>query len=60
MKTNGKLAPAPWALTDDIAKDRASVVALRKLLESEKVVVVSIVPGHTGTGEFEDLVAFAP
>jgi len=60
MKTDGKLAPAPWALTDDGAKDRGSLVALGKMLESEKTAVVVIVPGHTGTGRFEDLTAFSP
>src|SRR5882672_1263971 len=58
MKTDGKLASAPWALSDDVAKDRASLVALGKMLESEKAAVVAIVPGHTGTGKFEDLTAF--
>ena len=58
MKTDGKLAPAPWALSDDVAKDRASLVALGKMLESEKAAVVAIVPAHTGTGKFEDLTAF--
>jgi glyoxylase-like metal-dependent hydrolase (beta-lactamase superfamily II) len=60
MKTDGKLAPAPWALSDDVAKDRASLVALGKMLESEKAAVVAIVPAHTGTGKFEDLTAFIP
>jgi hydroxyacylglutathione hydrolase len=60
MKTDGNLAPAPWALSDDVAKDRASLVALGKMLESEKAAVVAIVPGHTGTGKFEDLTAFTP
>ena len=60
MKTDGKLAPAPWVFTDDDAKDRASLVALGKMLESEKAAVVAIVPGHTGTGKFEDLTAFTP
>jgi hydroxyacylglutathione hydrolase len=60
MKTGGKLAPAPWALSDDVAKDRASLVALGKTLESEKGSIVSIVPGHTGIGKFEDLTAFTP
>jgi len=60
MKTDGKLAPGPWVLTDDGAKNRASLVALRKMLESEKAAVVAIVPGHTGTGQFEDLTAFTP
>jgi glyoxylase-like metal-dependent hydrolase (beta-lactamase superfamily II) len=60
MKTDGKLAPAPWALSDDVAKDRASLVALGKLLESEKAAVVAIVPAHTGTGKFKDLTAFTP
>jgi glyoxylase-like metal-dependent hydrolase (beta-lactamase superfamily II) len=60
MKTDGKLAPAPWVFTDDGAKDRASLVALGKKLESEKAEVVAIVPGHTGTGKFEDLTAFTP
>ena len=58
MKTDGKLAPAPWALSDDVAKDRASLVALGKMLKSEKAAVVAIVPAHTGTGTFEDLTAF--
>ncbi len=60
MKTDGKLAPAPWAFSDDGAKNRASLVALGKMLESEKAAVVAIVPGHTGTGKFEDLTAFTP
>ena len=60
MKTDGKLAPAPWALSDDVAKNRASLVALGKMLESEKAAVVAIVPAHTGTGKFEDLSAFTP
>jgi glyoxylase-like metal-dependent hydrolase (beta-lactamase superfamily II) len=60
MKTDGKLAPPPWVLTDDSNKNRASLVALGKMLETERAVVVSIVPGHTGTGTFEDLTAFAP
>ena len=60
MKTDGKLAPAPWALSDDVAKDRASLVALGKMLEAEKAAVVAIVPAHTGTGKFEDLTAFTP
>ena len=60
MKTDGKLAPAPWVFSDDGAKNRASLVALRKMLESERAAVVSIVPGHTGTATFEDLTAFAP
>jgi len=58
MKTDSKLAPAPWALSDDVAKDRASLLVLGKMLESEKATVVAIVPGHTGTGKFEDLTAF--
>jgi hydroxyacylglutathione hydrolase len=60
MKTNGKLAPAPWAFTDDGAKNRASLVALRKTLESERGAIVAIVPSHTGTGQFEDLATFTP
>ena len=60
MKTDGKLGPAPWVVTDDGPKDRASVVALGRMLESEKAAVVAIVPGHTGTGKFEDLTAFTP
>jgi glyoxylase-like metal-dependent hydrolase (beta-lactamase superfamily II) len=60
MKTNGKLAAAPWALSDDVPKDRASLVALGEMLESEKAAVVAIVPGHTGTGKLDDLTAFAP
>jgi glyoxylase-like metal-dependent hydrolase (beta-lactamase superfamily II) len=60
MKTDGKLVPAPWALSDDGAKNRASLVALGKMLESEKAAVVAIVPAHTGTGKFEDLTAFTP
>ena len=60
MKTDGKLAPPPWAFSDDLAKSRASLVALGKMLESEKATVVAIVPGHTGTGKFEDLTAFTP
>ena len=60
MKTDGKLALPPWVLSDDVAKDRASLVALGKMLESEKAAVVAIVPGHTGTGKFEDLTAFTP
>jgi glyoxylase-like metal-dependent hydrolase (beta-lactamase superfamily II) len=60
MKTDGKLAPAPWVFTDDDAKDRASLVALGKQLVSEKAAVVAIVPGHTGTGKLEDLMAFTP
>src|SRR5258708_16410857 len=60
MKTDGKLAPAPWVLTDDGAKNRASLVALGKMLESEKAAVVAMVPAHTGTGKFADLSAFAP
>ncbi len=60
MKTDGKLAAPPWALSDDLAKDRASLVALGKMLESEKAAVVAIVPGHTGTGQFRDLAAFTP
>ena len=60
MKTDGKLAPAPWAFSDDGAKNRASLVALGKMLESEKAAVVAIVPAHTGTGKFEDLTAFKP
>jgi glyoxylase-like metal-dependent hydrolase (beta-lactamase superfamily II) len=60
MKTDGKLAPAPWVFTDDGAKNRASLVALGKMLESEQVAVVSIVPGHTGSGTLKDLTAFAP
>jgi len=60
MQTDGKLAPAPWAFSDDGAKNRASLVALGKMLESEKAAVVAIVPAHTGTGKFEDLTAFTP
>ena len=60
MKTDGKLAAPPWALSDDLAKSRASLAALGKMLESEKAAVVSIVPGHTGTGKLEDLTAFRP
>jgi glyoxylase-like metal-dependent hydrolase (beta-lactamase superfamily II) len=60
MKTDGKLAPAPWVFTDDGARDRASLVALGKMLESEKAAVVAVVPGHTGTGKFEDLTGFTP
>jgi glyoxylase-like metal-dependent hydrolase (beta-lactamase superfamily II) len=60
MKTDGKLAPAPWALSDDVAKDRASLVAVGKMLEGEKAAVVAIVPAHTGTGKFDDLTAFTP
>ena len=60
MKTDSTLAPAPWALSDDVAKDRASLVALGKTLESEKAAIVAIVPGHTGTAKFEDLTAFTP
>jgi len=60
MKTDGKLAPPPWAFSDDLAKSQASLVALGKMLESEKATVLAIVPGHTGTGKFEDLTAFTP
>ena len=60
MKTDGKLAPAPWVFTDDGAQNRASLVALGRMLESEKAAVVAIVLGHTGTGRFEDLTAFTP
>jgi hydroxyacylglutathione hydrolase len=58
MKTDGKLAPSPWVLSDDRARNRASLVALGNMFESEKAAVVAIVPGHTGTGKFEDLTAF--
>ncbi len=60
MKTDGKLAPPPWALSDDLAKDRASLIALGKTLAGEKAPVVAIVPGHTGTGKLEDLTALTP
>ena len=60
MKTDGKLALPPWAFSDDLAKSRASLVALGKMLESEKAAVMAIVPSHTGTGKFEDLTAFTP
>jgi glyoxylase-like metal-dependent hydrolase (beta-lactamase superfamily II) len=58
MKTDGKLGPAPWLLSDDMAKDRESLAALGKMLESEKAAVVAIVPGHTGIGKLEDLTGF--
>ena len=60
MKTDGKLALPPWAFSDDLAKSRASLVALATMLQSEQAVVVALVPGHTGTGKFEDLTAFTP
>jgi uncharacterized protein YbjT (DUF2867 family) len=60
ITTEGKLKPAPWVFTDDGAKNRASLVALGRMLESENAAVVAIVPAHTGPGQFEDLVAFTP
>ena len=45
-------------LSDDLAKDRESLAALGKMLESEKAAVVAIVPGHTGIGKLEELMGF--
>ena len=58
MKTDGKLDGPPWALTDDSAQSRRSLVALGNALRGEQAQVVAIVPGHTGPGRLENLVAF--
>jgi glyoxylase-like metal-dependent hydrolase (beta-lactamase superfamily II) len=58
MKTDGKLHGPPWALTDDPAQGRTSLVRLGDVLRGEQGQIVAIVPGHTGPGHIEDLVAF--
>ncbi len=60
MKTSGKLAPAPWALSDDSNQNRAALKSLADTLRPEKSGIVAIVPAHTGVGRFDNLDGFVP
>jgi hydroxyacylglutathione hydrolase len=60
LKSNGALAGAPWAFSDNSAQNHASLKALADRLRPEQVKIVAIVPAHTATGTFDPLAQYAP
>jgi glyoxylase-like metal-dependent hydrolase (beta-lactamase superfamily II) len=62
MKTDGRLAGAPRAFSDDSKQNRAALKALADTLRPEQAQspIVAIVPAHTGTAHWGDLDAFVP
>ena len=60
MKSDGKLAGAPWLFSDDRAQNHASIAALAKRLAPEREGIVAIAPAHTATGTFDALAKFVP
>jgi glyoxylase-like metal-dependent hydrolase (beta-lactamase superfamily II) len=51
IATDGALAGAPWAFSDDVAQNHASLAQLAKRLAAEKLEVKQLASGHTGVGE---------
>lgn len=60
MRSDGKLAGAPWLFSDDHAQNHASLAALAKRLEPERDGILAIAPAHTATGPFDALAGFVP
>jgi glyoxylase-like metal-dependent hydrolase (beta-lactamase superfamily II) len=60
LKSNGTLAGAPWAATDNSAQNHASLKALADRLRPEQVRIVAIVPAHTAMSTFDPLAQYAP
>jgi hydroxyacylglutathione hydrolase len=60
LRSNGTLAGAPWAFSDDSAQNHASLKALADRLRPEQVRIVAIVPAHTATSTFDPLAQYRP
>jgi len=60
LKSNGTLAGAPWALSDDSAQNHRSLRALADRLRPEQVQIVAIAPAHTATATFDPLAQYTP
>jgi glyoxylase-like metal-dependent hydrolase (beta-lactamase superfamily II) len=60
LKSNGTLAGAPWAASDDLAQNHASLKALADRLRPEQVRIVAIVPAHSGMSTFDPLAQYTP
>ncbi len=60
LKSDGTLAGAPWALSDDSAQNHQALRALADRLRPEQVQIVAIAPAHTATGTFDVLAQYKP
>ncbi len=60
LKSNGTLAGAPWAFSDNSAQNHASLKALADRLRPEQISIVAIVPAHTATSTFDPLAQYQP
>jgi glyoxylase-like metal-dependent hydrolase (beta-lactamase superfamily II) len=55
VEDGGALRPAPWLVTDDRPRNRASLRALAARLTEEGAGVAAVVPAHSGSANGRDL-----
>ena len=60
LKSDGTLAGAPWALSDDSAQNHAALKALADRLRPEQLGIVAIIPAHTASSTFDPLAQYKP
>ena len=60
LKSDGTLAGAPWALSDNSAQNHAALKALADRLRPEQISIVAIVPAHTASSTFDPLAQYRP
>jgi glyoxylase-like metal-dependent hydrolase (beta-lactamase superfamily II) len=56
----GELVGAPWPLTDDSARNRASIKALAGKLSDQQDSIAAILPSHSGVVDYSALKRFVP